>query len=277
MKKALRILGVVLGVLALAGMTAYAFANAPEKDSMGVWGYVAGAKYANLELSDKQLGGDKLVLDRVVAPESAWVVVHLDDDGMPGERVGLTHVSAGENANVEVTLKDVTSDKVIVALHADKATQNKFDFDMENKETSPDRPFFVDKAEVAKVVTVSEFGVKAEAGTAAIEVADQPGVTGTLLVKRAVAPTGAWVVVHLDDDGMPGERIGSTQIPAGDTANVSVALDPKIMLGDSLLVAVHADRGALGTFEFDMEDKLNSPDQPFFVDGNEVATKVAVK
>ena len=42
-------------------------------------------------------------------------------------------------------------------------------------------------------------------------------------------------------------------------------------------MAVHADRGALGTFEFDMEDKLNSPDQPFFVDGNEVATKVAVK
>jgi len=277
MKRALKILGVVVGVFALAGMTVYAFANAPEKGSMGVWGYVAGAKYAKLELSDKQLGGDKLVLDRVVAPQDAWVVVHLDDNGMPGERVGLTHVSAGENTNVEVALNGVTSDKVIVALHADKATQNEFDFDMEKKTTSPDRPFFVDKKEVAKVVTVREFGVKAEAGSAAIEVADQPGVTETLAVKRAVAPTGAWVVVHLNDNGMPGERVGFTQIPAGDNANVSVSLDPKITLGDSVLVAVHADRGVLGTFEFEMEDKFNSPDQPFFVDGNEVATKVVVK
>lgn len=277
MKRALKILGVIVGALALTGMTAYAFANAPEKGTMGVWGYVAGARYAKLELSEEQLGGNKLVLDRVVAPQDAWVVVHLDDNGMPGERVGLTHVSAGANRDVEVALKGVTSEKVIVALHADKATPNTFDFDMEKKETSPDRPFFVDKKEVAKVIKVREFGVKAEAGTAAIEVADQPGVAGTLAIGRAAAPTGAWVVVHLNDDGMPGKRVGYTQIPAGDNANVSVALDPKIKLADSLLVAVHADRGVLGTFEFDMEDKLNSPDQPFFVDGNEVATKVAIR
>jgi hypothetical protein len=154
MKKALAIMGIALGVLALAGMTAYAFANAPEKGSMGVWGYIAGAKYAKLELSDEQLGTDSLVLDRVVAPESAWVVVHLDDNGMPGERVGLQHVSAGESTNVEVTLKGVTSEKVIVALHADKAAQNKFDFDMEKKTTSPDRPFFVGGKELATQVVV---------------------------------------------------------------------------------------------------------------------------
>jgi len=276
MKKALRILGVTLGVLALAGMTAYAFANAPEKGSMGVWGYVAGANHASLTLSEKQIG-DKIVLDKVVAPQGAWVVVHTDDNGMPGERVGLTHVSAGVNTNVEVALKDVTSDKVIVALHADKATPNQFDFDMEKKTTSPDRPFFVDKKELAKVVTVRDFGVKAAAGTAAVEAADQLGVTGTLVVKSASAPTGAWVVVHVNDNGMPGERLGYTQIPAGTSTDVKVALDPKITLPDSVLVAVHADRGTLSTFEFDMTDKFNSPDQPFFVDGNEVATKVVIK
>jgi hypothetical protein len=76
---------------------------------------------------------------------------------------------------------------------------------------------------------------------------------------------------------MPGERLGFTQIPAGTSTDVKVALDPKITLPDSVLVAVHADRGTPGTFEFDMTDKFNSPDQPFFVDGNEVATKVVVK
>ncbi|MDO9107448.1 MAG: hypothetical protein Q7U89_00440, partial [Coriobacteriia bacterium] len=89
--------------------------------------------------------------------------------------------------------------------------------------------------------------------------------------------TGAWVVVHLNDDGMPGERVGFAQIPAGTSSAVGVKLDTDITLTDSLFVAIHADRGTPGTLEFDMEDKLNSPDQPFFVNGDEVATKVSVR
>ena len=57
---------------------------------------------------------------------------------------------------------------------------------------------------------------------------------------------------------------------------MKVKLDP-VPLTDNLLVAVHADRGAVNLFEFDMMDKINSPDQPFFVDGKEVAAKAAVK
>lgn len=277
MRKASGIVAIVLAVAILLALTAYAFANAPEKGSMGVWGYIADAKNAKLELSEEQLAVDTLVLDRVVAPEDAWVVVHLDDDGMPGERVGLEHVDKGENLKVSVPLKGVTSEKVFVALHADRATPDKFDFDMEARTTSPDRPFFVDGMELAMAVTVREFGVKVDSGEAAIEVSDQPGASEKLLVDRAAAPTGAWVVVHLNDDGMPGERVGYVQIPAGESTNVEVTLDSAVALTDSVLVAVHADRGVLGTFEFNMKDKLNSPDQPFFANGNEVATKVQVK
>lgn len=277
MKKALSILGIVLAVLALTGMTVYAFANAPEKGSMGVWGYIAAEKYASIELGESQVGVDSLVVDRVVAPEDAWVVVHNDDNGMPGERVGLQHINKGESLKVSVALKDVKGEKVIVAVHADKGTPNSFDFDMEKKNTSPDRPFFVNEKELAKVVTVREFGVKAEMDEAAIEAEDQPGAMTTLVAKRAVAPTAAFVVVHVNNDGMPGERVGFTPIKAGENADVQVTLDPSVKLGDSLLVAIHADRGVLGTFEFDMDNKLSSPDQPFFVNGMEVATKVAIK
>lgn len=277
MKKALSILGIALAVLMLAGMTVYAFANAPEKGSMGVWGYVAAEKYASLELNESQIGTDTLLVDRVVAPQDAWIVVHTDDNGMPGERVGLQHISKGESLNVSVPLKELKSEKVIVAVHADKGTPNTFDFDMEKKATSPDRPFFVNKKELAKVVAVREFGVKADEGAAAIEVADQPGATTSLVVKRAVAPTNAFVVVHINNDGMPGERVGYTPIKAGENAGVVVKFDPSVKLGDSVLVAVHADRGVPGTFEFNMDDKLNSPDQPFFVNGSEVATKVAIR
>lgn len=277
MKKALGIGGIVLAVIVLLASTAYAFANAPEKGSMGVWGYIAAEKNAQLGIEESQIGADTLVVSKVVAPESAWVVVHLDDNGMPGERVGLKHVNKGESLKVSVPLTGVTSEKVIVAVHADRGTENKFDFDMEKKNTSPDRPFFVDKMELAKVVTVREFGVKADSGAALIEAVDQPGATTALTVARATAPTAAWVVVHVNDDGMPGERIGYIAIPAGENVNVRVPLDPSVDLKDSVLVAIHADRGVPGTLEFNMDDKLNSPDQPFFVDGKEVATKVTVK
>ena len=48
--------------------------------------------------------------------------------------------------------KGLTTPKVIVAVHADRGTVGEFDFDMMNKEMSPDRPFFVNEAELAAVV-----------------------------------------------------------------------------------------------------------------------------
>ena len=268
---------VATGVYALYGPSS---ANAKQKpvsmELPKVWGYVTGDKFAQLEVSD-QPGVDKLVVKRVMAPTDAWIVVHLDDNGMPGDRVGVQHISKGVSRDVEVTLKGVTSEKVIVAVHADKGEADKFEFYMEDKLGSPDRPFFVNEKELAKVVTVREFGVKDETGTAAIVVSDQPGATDSIKVDSAVAPGPAWIVVHLNDNGMPGKRVGYLSIPAGESKGAVVDLAPGIELTDSLLVAVHADRGVLGTLEFNMEDKLNSPDQPFFVNGSEVATKVAIK
>ena len=109
---------------------------------------------------------------------------------------------------------------------------------MENKEQSPDRPFFVDEKELAQVVAVRAFGVPADAGSAAIEVSDQPGASESITVDKAAAPTGAWIAVHLNDDGMPGERVGLAQIPAGESRDVVVQLASDVELTDDLLVAV---------------------------------------
>ena len=267
-----------LGALTLAGCASSA--KAQEKPAAmklpKVWGYVTGAKFAQLDVVD-QPGVDTLVVKRVLAPTDAWIVVHLDDNGMPGDRVGAKHISKGESLNVEVPLEGITSEKVIVAVHADKGTPNKLDFDMMKKAESPDRPFFVNEKELAKVVTVREFGVKADVGSAAINVSDQPGAAGSIKIDSATAPGPAWIVVHLNDNGMPGKRVGYAAIAAGENRGVIVKLSPDVPLTDSLLVAVHADRGVLGTLEFNMADKVNSPDQPFFVSGNEVAAKVVVK
>lgn len=262
------------GTVALAGCTSPS--DAETSDDPDVWGYVASADSAQLEIEADQLGTDELVVDRVLAPGDAWIVVHLDDNGKPGARVGLTHVDKGESADVKVELEDVTTAKVIVAVHADRGERDEFDFDMMNAKMSPDRPYFVDEKELALVVTVREFGVTAETGSAAIEVADQDASAGTLTVDRALAPTDAWIVVHLDDEGAPGARVGLLHMAAGETLDAIVELEP-LPLTETLFVAIHADRGETGVFEFDMMDRVNSPDQPFFTGAEEVATAVTVK
>lgn len=144
---------IILAAVITVSMTVYAFANAPEGGGMGVWGYVADADDASLEVMD-QPGAETLVVDEVKAPGKAWIVVHMDDNGMPGMRVGLKAIDEGTSRNVRVELEEVDGEKVIVAVHADKGERGEFEFDMEDADHSPDRPFFVDRMELAMPVVV---------------------------------------------------------------------------------------------------------------------------
>ncbi len=270
--------GVTLAVLAIAALAVGGCTSSStgSMDTAKVWGYVASADKAQLEVAENQDGVTELVVKRVLAPSDAWVVVHADMNGEPGMRVGLAPVKRGESLDVKIPLEDLTTPNVIVAIHADRGTAGEFDFDMMNKEMSPDRPFFVDEAELAKMVTVRDFGVPTTAAQASIVASDQIESTSTITIDRVAAPNDAWIVVHLEKDGGPGMRVGLLPIPSGETSNAVVTLDP-VPLTPNLLVAVHTDAGEPGLFNFDMEDKLNSTDQPFFVDGEELAVKVRVK
>jgi hypothetical protein len=120
-------------------------------------------------------------------------------------------------------------------------------------------------------------GIVTTAKVAALSVKDQPGAAGTLEIERVLTPESAWVVVHLDADGKPGERVGLLHVDAGESSGLKVDLDPAVTLTDKLIVALHADRGTPGTFDFAMDRFESSPDKPFFVDGKELATVVGVK
>jgi len=276
--KRLPLASVALAALAVAAfsLTGCSAATTQKTDTSKVWGYVAAAAKAQLDIAENQDGVTDLVVKRVLAPSAGWIVVHADMNGKPGMRVGLAHVDRGESLNVKVPLKDLTTPKVIVALHADKGTAGTFDFDMMNKEMSADRPFFVNESELAKAVTVRDFGVPANAAVASLVASDQVGATTSLLISSVNAPNDAWIVVHLEKDGGPGQRVGLLHVPAGASKDVSVTLEP-LPLTPNLLVALHTDAGDPGIFNFDMDDKLNSTDQPFFVGGKELAVKVRVK
>ena len=141
-----------LGVLALAGCSS-AKADSGAMKLPKVWGYVAGEKYAQLEVDDQSASGT-IVIKRALAPVDSWIVVHIDDKGMPGDRVGLEHISAGQSRDVKVALKG-NPPRVIVAVHADKGTAGKFDFDMMKKAESADRPLFVNEMELAKSIALN--------------------------------------------------------------------------------------------------------------------------
>jgi len=139
-------------VLIAGGIAAYSYAAGPQ----AMVGVVVAARNASFDVS-KPVTGGQLTVDRVLAPDDSWVVVHLDMDGKPGTRVGVAHVAAGTSTDVVVELDPAVplTDKLIVALHADRGTRGKFEFDMKQFESSPDKPYFVDGKELAKEIPVS--------------------------------------------------------------------------------------------------------------------------
>ncbi|MDF1542846.1 MAG: hypothetical protein RQ731_05460 [Anaerosomatales bacterium] len=118
-------------------------------------------------------------------------------------------------------------------------------------------------------------GVVVAGENVALAVEDQPGAADSIAVSRVLAPDDSWLVVHLDDDGMPGKRVGLLRVEEGESVDLVVPLDERVTSPD-VIVALHADRGQRGTFEFDMDAFMRSPDKPYFVDFEEVAAVVAV-
>jgi hypothetical protein len=153
MKKLLNITGLVLGILLTGSMAVYAFANVSKAGDMV--GVVAAANAAAIEVTDQPGAKGTVTIAKVLAPGQSWIAVHLDDNGMPGERIGLQAVPAGVSRDIEVKVGDVTlTDKLIVALHADRGVVGTFEFAKDKFDTSPDKPYFVDGMEVATVVSV---------------------------------------------------------------------------------------------------------------------------
>lgn len=234
---------------------------------------------ASVEATDQIGVTDEIIVKKVVAPADAWIVVHKDAGGAPGERIGLKRIVKGTLSDVSVPLDtDKLTENVFIALHADEGTSEVFDFDMMDKLGSPDQPFFVDGEEVAVKIQVRTFGIPVSMDDAMIEASDQPVREATIRVDNVKAPADSWIVVHLAGaDGMPGRRVGLKWVPAGMTMDAVVQLDAAVTLTDTLLVALHADRGDRQVFEFDMKDGVNSPDQPYFSDGMEVAAPVQIR
>ena len=155
MKKLLNIIGIVLGILLTLSMTVYAFANVSKAGDMV--GVVAAKQAAAIEVMDQP--GAKGIGHGREGTRPGPVV----DRRAPGrQRHARASGSAfkpcprARAATCEVKIDDVTlTDKLIVALHADRGVVGTFEFSKDKFDSSPDKPYFVDGMELAMEASVA--------------------------------------------------------------------------------------------------------------------------
>jgi hypothetical protein len=123
MNRFLRISGVALGILLTLAMTAYTFAHVPN-DPTKMLGVVVSGDAAKLTVADQPGASGSIVIDSLTVPGPSWIVVHLDEGGKPGPRIGLQAVPAGTSTRVTVPIDSIAlTDRLIVALHADRGVR----------------------------------------------------------------------------------------------------------------------------------------------------------
>jgi hypothetical protein len=92
-------------------------------------------------------------------------------------------------------------------------------------------------------------GLVVRKGTASIDIANQSGPWGVLVVKQVVAPVPSWVVVRATQASALGAVLGVVRVPAGTSADLSISLDPAQGLVNLFDVSLVADRGRPAVFE----------------------------
>jgi predicted lipoprotein with Yx(FWY)xxD motif/polyisoprenoid-binding protein YceI len=99
----------------------------------------------SVSVSDQEIVGGSVKVDKVVSDGAGWLVVHAQTDEKPGPILGYTAIKDGENANVLVEIEVGQATEILYAmLHIDAGELGTFEFP-----NGPDAPVMVNE----KVVT----------------------------------------------------------------------------------------------------------------------------
>jgi hypothetical protein len=93
-----------------------------------------------------------------------------------------------------------------------------------------------------------------------------------ITVARVVAPADSWLVVR--SALAPGAVLGKAQVKRGENRDVIVPLDR--IDGPQVRLALHADRGTKGTFDFDPTARRRGTDVPIYTSGKPVEKSVTL-
>jgi hypothetical protein len=293
MRRWIRVASITIGAAAAVGCAVWAFQTAVGKTAMT--GVVVSSRNVALEVADQTGPVGQITVGRVRAPGDSWVVVATPATlDAPSAIVGVAHVGPGEHRGVVVPLEAgvALNQQLVITLHADRGEAGRFEFDESRFDTSPDKPYYADGVPVtataikdgAALSLAAGAGsspaqeVRAAPGSAVIEVAGRLTVIDQLVIDKVVAPGPSWVAVYLvADDGKPSALAGHVAVGAGETLGVTVPIAADMTLTDKILVALHADLGAAGVFEYTPGDFSGSIDKPYAAGEAELSRAVLLR
>lgn len=193
---------------------------------------------------------DQVVLDRtvtiaeIVSDGPGWLVIHADGGGSPGPVIGYRALNSGATHNlaVEIDVTQATS-TLYAMLHTDTGEVGVYEFGTVEGADGPVR--------VNEQVVTPPFNIDL------IDAQDQFVADGQVTVGTVIAQQPGWLVIHSDADGSPGPVLGQTEVPAGLSSNVVVALSGEAT--GALWPMLHLDTGEIGVYEFGAVEGADGP------------------
>ena len=199
----------------------------------------------------------RLTLANVALPEAGWAVVFADEAGEPGDVLGYTAVSAGNHANLEITIDPKAATANLFAqLHQDVGQDGTFEY------PGPDSPI--------TTINPVPFEVDIQLPFPIITIEDQEiDASGMITVARVFSEAPGWLVIHAQEPNGPGPILGQYPIPADELETFSFPIQWR-QASSELLAVLYTDSEQTGGF-----DPAN--DRPLIYKGQPVTAVFEVK
>ena len=178
----------------------------------------------------------EIVVERAVINAPGWISVFSNFEGFTDRLLGFAPLQPGTNERVTVPIEGRITDSLHILLHEDTGVSGEFEY------PAGDPPL---RDEGGRPIL---FTFQTDAGNYVITRDQAPGKDGSVEVPLVVIDLEAWVAIWSDDEGLPGELLGQTLLPAGIHRDVSVALESD-HTGETLHVVLHQDLPPAGEFE----------------------------
>ncbi len=216
---------------------------------------------------DQFVTNDKLVIAAVTAQQDGWLVISSDTAGAPGAVIGKERILAGTNSNVEIDLDAAGMTNVVYAtLHVDTGAAGEYEFGTVD---GADLPVSVNGVSASTPIWLVPH-IRA-ANQIVVGGGGQPAPNNAVTVASVLAADPGWLVVHNQQNNLPGQIVGMIPVPAGLSTDLTVANLDTAKLTPRLWLMLYDDTGTVGTFEYGSAANV---DNPVTVDGAVVTSAI---